>query len=293
MPAFGLMDTVVSMALESSLVRPLKASIAGPIKKVVRIAVGGIVKGAVKRAFLVGLPLAGATVGVIWWRKRQRSSAESGPPMGEANQAESPSPQDSSASPGPSRAKDGRASDETSPEPESGVKTPEGGDDASPERASRVKAPEGGDDASSKGVASGQAGAAGDPLTSSERLDSKGDPSAPRTGLAPSGGGESRTPAGGGESPSSAGGGESPSSSASAADVDDLTRVNGVGPKVAKVLGAAGITTYAHLAQMEVTDLRQLMREARISASVETWPAQAKLAAVGDWEGLQTFLRAR
>jgi predicted flap endonuclease-1-like 5' DNA nuclease len=72
---------------------------------------------------------------------------------------------------------------------------------------------------------------------------------------------------------------------------DDLQRIEGVGPKIAGVLQEAGITTFAQLAQADVGRLREILTEVGISriSDPSTWPEQAKLAADGDWEGLEAL----
>ena len=73
-----------------------------------------------------------------------------------------------------------------------------------------------------------------------------------------------------------------------AAAVDDLTQLAGIGPKAATALAAAGITTYAALAQANEPQLRHALHEADMvpPANVGTWPMQATYAAKGDWQGL-------
>jgi predicted flap endonuclease-1-like 5' DNA nuclease len=71
---------------------------------------------------------------------------------------------------------------------------------------------------------------------------------------------------------------------------DDLTRIEGIGPKISSVLQAAGISTYAHLASTSPANLRQILEDTdprllRIS-NPDTWPEQASFAAGGDWDGL-------
>ncbi len=59
---------------------------------------------------------------------------------------------------------------------------------------------------------------------------------------------------------------------------DDLTKIPGIGPKVAMALAAAGITTYAKLAETDAIELKQAIAAAgmRGSASLVTWPAKAR-----------------
>jgi len=72
---------------------------------------------------------------------------------------------------------------------------------------------------------------------------------------------------------------------------DDLKRIEGIGPKIASVLQAAGITTFAQLAETEVDRIKQILGEANPNllrlADPTTWPEQAKLAAEGRWEDFQ------
>ena len=44
-----------------------------------------------------------------------------------------------------------------------------------------------------------------------------------------------------------------------AAEVDDLTRINGIGPRYAAILASAGITTYKQLAQTDPAELRDIV----------------------------------
>ncbi len=69
---------------------------------------------------------------------------------------------------------------------------------------------------------------------------------------------------------------------------DDLTRIEGVGPKVSSVLHEAGVTSFAALAAADAGDLRRILRGAGLRLSdPASWPEQARLAAAGDWEGLE------
>jgi len=66
---------------------------------------------------------------------------------------------------------------------------------------------------------------------------------------------------------------------------DDLTRIYGIGPKIASVLNAAGITTFAQLYETGAERVGELLDAAGIPlAQPETWMEQARLAASGDFE---------
>ena len=72
---------------------------------------------------------------------------------------------------------------------------------------------------------------------------------------------------------------------------DDLTRIEGIGPKISGLLQAAGIMTFAHLASTDVRRLKQIIAEAGLTALADptTWPEQATLAATGQWDALETL----
>jgi predicted flap endonuclease-1-like 5' DNA nuclease len=71
------------------------------------------------------------------------------------------------------------------------------------------------------------------------------------------------------------------------ASSDDLTVIEGIGPKIASVLAAAGIGTHAELASADMSRLEQILADANLRlARPETWPAQARLAADGRWDEL-------
>ena len=62
---------------------------------------------------------------------------------------------------------------------------------------------------------------------------------------------------------------------------DDLKRIDGIGPRIANVLQAAGIRTFAQLAQTDLTELKAILRDAGVRANPSTWPSQASLATFG------------
>jgi len=68
---------------------------------------------------------------------------------------------------------------------------------------------------------------------------------------------------------------------------DDLTRIEGIGPKVAKVLASIGITTFRALAEADYSRVKQALVDAGWPyMDPASWMEQAKLAAEGRWEEL-------
>ncbi len=68
---------------------------------------------------------------------------------------------------------------------------------------------------------------------------------------------------------------------------DDLTRIEGIGPKIARALHTAGITTFAQLAALEPAQISEILRASKTRlAFTDTWPEQARLAAAGKWDEL-------
>lgn len=68
---------------------------------------------------------------------------------------------------------------------------------------------------------------------------------------------------------------------------DNLQRIEGIGPKMSALLVANGITTFHQLAGLSPEELVEIVTRAgaRI-VNPETWPEQAALAAVGNWDAL-------
>jgi len=70
-------------------------------------------------------------------------------------------------------------------------------------------------------------------------------------------------------------------------EVDDLTSLEGIGPKVSKVLNAAGIHSFMDLAKAKVEDVQKVLDGAGLQMmNPKGWIEQAKLATKGDTEGL-------
>ncbi len=74
---------------------------------------------------------------------------------------------------------------------------------------------------------------------------------------------------------------------------DDLTKIEGIGPKLKSIFHEAGVATFADMAAKTADELREIMIEAGGNRyarfNPETWPAQAKLAAEGKWDELKKW----
>jgi predicted flap endonuclease-1-like 5' DNA nuclease len=71
---------------------------------------------------------------------------------------------------------------------------------------------------------------------------------------------------------------------------DDLVVIEGIGPKIASVLQAAGVTTFSQLAALAPERITEILRAAGIRlADPRSWPEQARLAAAGDRDGLKAL----
>lgn len=73
---------------------------------------------------------------------------------------------------------------------------------------------------------------------------------------------------------------------------DDLTQIEGIGPKIEALLKGVGIRTWSDLAATDPGLLRELLDNAgdqfRMHAPY-TWPLQARLAAAGRWDELREY----
>lgn len=70
-------------------------------------------------------------------------------------------------------------------------------------------------------------------------------------------------------------------------EVDDLKKIEGIGPKIATTLNEAGISTYADLANSKPEDIAEMIKDVRGNHVTDTWPQQAQLAADGKWDELK------
>ncbi len=76
----------------------------------------------------------------------------------------------------------------------------------------------------------------------------------------------------------------------SSAGVDDLKKIEGIGPKISDILNGGDIYTFAQLASADVNDLKQLLVNAGPafqSHTPESWSEQAALARDGKWDELK------
>lgn len=72
---------------------------------------------------------------------------------------------------------------------------------------------------------------------------------------------------------------------------DDLTLLEGIGPKMSQALIAQGFTSFAKLADASMDEIREALdaEGQRFAPAAESWAEQASYAAKGDMEGLQEF----
>jgi len=73
---------------------------------------------------------------------------------------------------------------------------------------------------------------------------------------------------------------------------DDLTKVEGIGPAIAKALNGAGINTFAELAAKSADEVKAVLDAAEGNFAAHeptTWPKQADMAAKGEWDALKKW----
>ncbi len=73
---------------------------------------------------------------------------------------------------------------------------------------------------------------------------------------------------------------------------DDLTKVEGIGPKIAGIFNEAGINSFADLAGANLDKLKEILAAAGSrykSKDPQTWSEQAKMAAEGKWDALKVW----
>jgi large subunit ribosomal protein L21 len=73
---------------------------------------------------------------------------------------------------------------------------------------------------------------------------------------------------------------------------DDLKKIEGIGPKIAELLAAGGLDTYAKVAASDADKMREILAEAGNrykSHDPTSWPQQAAIAAEGKWDELKVL----
>lgn len=75
----------------------------------------------------------------------------------------------------------------------------------------------------------------------------------------------------------------------SEAKADNLTKIEGIGPKIAETLVAAGVVTFADVAASTPEKISEIIAGVRGSHVTDTWPKQAQMAADGQWDELKKW----
>jgi len=73
---------------------------------------------------------------------------------------------------------------------------------------------------------------------------------------------------------------------------DDLTKVEGIGPKIKGLLNDDGIWSFVQLSKAEISRIQKVLDNAGPRYRVhnpKTWPEQAKMAAEGNWAALEKW----
>ena len=76
------------------------------------------------------------------------------------------------------------------------------------------------------------------------------------------------------------------------APIEDLTIIEGIGPKIAKLLNTGGINSYSQLAESTPDAIKTILSKGGPSYMVHdpgTWPQQSELAAAGKWAELNAL----
>ncbi len=75
-------------------------------------------------------------------------------------------------------------------------------------------------------------------------------------------------------------------------EADDLTVIEGIGPKIQMLFNQYGIYTYRQLAETDVARMKEILHAAGPQLAMHdpgTWPSQANLAANDQWEALKSI----
>lgn len=85
---------------------------------------------------------------------------------------------------------------------------------------------------------------------------------------------------------------DAPKKAKSTGKADDLTKIEGIGPKAAEAIVNSGIETYAKLAEAKADKIKEIITEASSRMAhldPTSWPKQAKMAADGNWDELKKW----
>tara|TARA_R110002033_G_scaffold79931_3_gene131033 strand:- start:60767 stop:61852 length:1086 start_codon:yes stop_codon:yes gene_type:complete len=77
-----------------------------------------------------------------------------------------------------------------------------------------------------------------------------------------------------------------------AKEADDLTKVEGIGPKISEIFQSSGINSFGDLAEKSEDELNVILAAAGsryASKNPASWPKQAKMAADGKWDELKVW----
>lgn len=72
---------------------------------------------------------------------------------------------------------------------------------------------------------------------------------------------------------------------------DDLTKIEGIGPKLQEALYGAGFLSFHALADSNPEKITEAVKATGFKApfNAASWPQQAAMAAKGDWDGLEAL----
>lgn len=74
------------------------------------------------------------------------------------------------------------------------------------------------------------------------------------------------------------------------ATTEDITIIEGIGPKIAKIFADNGFGTFKAIAKADVEKLRIILEDNKLAQhDPTTWPEQAEMAANGEWDELKKW----
>jgi ribosomal protein L31 len=81
-----------------------------------------------------------------------------------------------------------------------------------------------------------------------------------------------------------------PKSKATDSTSDELTKIEGIGPKIAELLTSKGYGSFELLAKADVADLTTILEENSLGGhKADTWSKQSQMAFDGKWDELKTW----